>query len=1621
MLIASTESNRYQPVQGPKQKKTAKAVADQPENDQFTPAQQEELDGWNNRLRPKMGELQTPPAGATQAEQAKAKGFIVDMLDRLAGPDFNKRGLELRVEVFSGDVPQAALDDDMSRENRWTQKHPDEPWPIRGWMGIPKDSTKPIYRLVVDLGMLRTLKTEDELAFVLAAQTERLLDHDKRDPKNEEKLAPANKNYVDSREWQAAADKAAIARMSAAGYNPRGAYHALNTLYAKNPIDYPDDDLNRGLVAAAHGHEHEGMRLALVQTEVESYVRRGVPSTAKDETPLPAELSINSLPGYEKSVKDPAAFQGDFQSLALKLAADETPAWMFGNDVPPLELGKIKLAGGTAEDKEQALLKATEALNQSQHTPQQKVDGFLRLLVALRFEALPEEPFSEKTEESINTFLKVNSADWNASKFVNSLLSGDDSLQRPFITSVVFNENFQHMTAGTLPGLAATLPKAWTFDPSKKTEDPERIKDFIEKNHDKNHNSWPMAARLDKAGLDYVRGVDGQALAAEASRAGANRAMIMSNDLLGMKKPSGEFLLKLREASQGLLDASSAKREDQARLRMRPPIQDPKELYDYLTELGHSENYRDFSPEFQADLPKLLKDVAQVTTSQPGMLYSKDRPGVLPENFEKRVVEDLKAAAPEEKKQLLNFLSRHLPEEQRVRGSSPRRAWLGEAVKELSEAPVGEVVSQLATPDLSQHSELISKSLTDTYHLKPEDLPDTGTGSLRALNERVKAGEFEPKRENYQSDAAFEQAKDQYSEAQREMNKTFVLVAPLESRLVLGKMALLGHDEKVSTEVAGKLDLDSFKQVLVAGEQAKERSEILTEISGDKDSENVGTDAGAFMMDGFLAVQAQVKDLDTWYDLANRSIDFSHGGLEARVNTKRALGASLYAKLEKLEGKQLREWMGKDKVMDLLNATQASDLLVKLVGDQAAPGADLNALAQTVKQLDSDLKLNEEHPVVYLEMRDQLTENAQLQPSNVDSVFPAIKRGVTDTTEAYKKQARALSGVLAIARERAPQEQIDTIEYLMGRQDVMPAYLEKAAENQSFAPITESLQTTRQELLDADNQTRVMVANSFLAGPSGILRSAEGKQTLINHFLKNLQPDNRELGQKIANAVLFSQGEADTLAAAFILGQKPEEPKEGEDPKKGKKLDEATILNRLFDSYGVPGIKMKQYLAFTSEFKDFREAFESAQDASNPLNYYQVLKLVQNRFGDDWPKDLSIDRVLGSGSVNVAIRYRDEKTSKRQVVSLGREDIQESTSYDFVRFNKFIEELTRTPEDRERFGFVLGLLKLTQDSVNLEFKKDQAMAIQQMAYRTYHHKEGEWTIRSIDAYKVEHLGLFMEEAKGKTARKIYTKDKDLYTSAMAAMSKVEMGILKGQGSDYNWRPKPLFANPDFHDGQVLIDKDDHTVTILDFGQAVPIDNKEREAGLDLLTIIGKGDSPKAAAKRINKRYFNKQKVVTPDDMAKVMKRIDRMDCFVHLLSTLSLKGADVQLPTIHWVLGINRQLHLGEKLNRPIDQQIKAMVINHKIGLPLATYNAAHGTSQAVVKFGKTAAKVAVDVAKSVAHTVGGWFGWETDDIFKTDPHKPEAKVPVEYHGWHPNFDLHRPVTTDDLPPGSKS
>ncbi|MBN9419750.1 hypothetical protein ABS71_08690 [bacterium SCN 62-11] len=1547
MQLRPVSSQLPKPVSLP----AAPAPAANKDQFQLSPAEQKELNAWKDRLRPELGQLQSPPIGSASLDEAK--NYVESVLSKVAGPEL--KDLNVRVEVFSGDIPQAGLDDSSYREEAWKEDHPDKAWPLRTWYGLPDDN-KPFYRLAVNAGLLRTLKTEDELAFVLAQQASQLILHAKQDPKNEEELSVNGNSWIEPGAMQAGADHDGVERLVKAGYNPHAALTSLERLYAKNPEKYPIDDQKRALKAGADGHEHEGLRVALVQTQVEDYKRSGHPTASVAEIPLPAGIGGNGPALYEKNVENFPAYQEKYNVLADLVSGETTPDWMFENGSKPSQVGDIRHTEAARDDFERALLGACDHLAASGKPVQQQVDGLLRLMLSVRGDCLPAS-FTSEGAAKLGAFL--NQPGWSAAAFSDSLVRSPKSIQREFVQKVVFNEAFQQV--GGLDELVGLAPAMFCVDGKTGVSDVNKLVDFYRKNQDEPECTWAMASRNDAALRATVEKLDGQALAKQVDLDGVPLALSLATRLLNSPHQDADELAAMQKSSQGVLSAGVAVREGHAMLRLRPPLQEGPKVTSYLNGLFASEPWAPFTASFEEQLPAVLLDVARTCSGQVDFQSSEARPAVLEGGAERRL------CALAEDKDVQKFLLTHWAHETRVPGSATRRAW----TEKLSP-----LLQPVVTPDRSQHAGLLQKTLQDGYKV---ELADVSTATLKNLEERHKAGEFEPKPGDFADEKDYYKALEDYQSRMFRVGQQMKFLAPTESRLVLSPLAVLGHDVKQGFK-------GDFRAVLGAAEEAVDRSKTMRQLGEINDEEPVGVDAGAYILEGFLKMQNSVKDLDEWYGLAKRSVDFCSPAMQARPNTHKALGNALNDRLTGLEGDKLRGWLGKEDVLDWLAANQSAALVAKLIDVTGTT----ESMASQVAALDSELKLREDFPVVYHNLRNLISESAKLQPGTVDKVFPPDPRDGIEEISVFGNQMRGLSSLIAVSRGRSPEEQLETIEYLMGRVKQMPAYLETASEQQSFAPVSQTIRNVRAELADAEPMVRVVVANSFLAGPSGILRNPEGREAVLEHFLKGVPAAHMDLSRKVGKAILTSQGDADTLAVAYMLGQKPKVDANGEPMKQ----DEASVLSRLFDSYGVPGIKMKQYLAFTSEFADFREAFESAQDAAMPLNYYQVLKLVQDRFGDEWPEDLKIERVLGSGSVNVAIRYFNKEENRGEVVSLGRQDIIETTRYDFDRFHKFLNALTETPEDKEKFGYILGLLGIIEDSVKLEFDKESAMGVQQTAFKSYQRKYGDWTVRSIDAYSVKNLGMFMEEAKGKTARKIFTTKPELYREAMRPMAKAEMGILRGQTNEGNWIPKTTFANPDFHDGQVLIEEASKTVTILDFGQAVPIDNVDRDAALDLLTIIGKADSAKAAAKRLNKLYFEGQDVMSPEDMKDILHRTERMDCFIHLLSLISRKGAHVPISTVHWVLGLNRQLALGKKLDQSVQNQVRNIVLTHKVGLPLGVYNTAHAVRDKLAGW-----------AGALGHALFGWAlpahgGNDTPNVAPSEEPLPPAKE--DNWAWNP-------------------
>lgn len=1544
------------------------------------PVEKKELDSWVERYQPELGLLKSPPTGPSGPKAKDAQGYVKALVQQLAGERLRQDGIDLKVEIFSGSVAQAGLDDSTKQEKAWEKKHPESPWPVRTWYETPKDGSKPLYRLALNFGLLETLKTKEELAFVVSHQLHSLVQHHAEDPNNEKELSIGKQSFLDTRQSQLQKDSAALKMMTDAGLNPEGALGALGKLYAKFAPQYSKtDDQKAALAAAAQIQEHEGIRTSAMQLQVENLRRSGHPSTLRPSSELPASVVGPATGDYVGRLKNFAAFQSSMNSAAVELATNETPDWMFGERSKAPALKLLKTLRPNPAEYEEALLGVCEHLTSSSTDPQHRVNGLLRLAIALDGECLPEG-FSEAGKEKLREFLQANSG-WNAESFLGSLEKNGQSLHRELSRNVQLNSTFQSLLSplvvseGSFQNFAVSAPFNYSRNPETSVFEIESLPVFLKVNNDDAHESSALFGIYNDASLALVAAQDPKQLAQQLDELGLPRGLGLGNDMRGIDGLEPSFELKLRDTMEPIVTASNAVREDNARLRLRPPLAEPNKLGAYLHEFFASEAGGAFSAEFESVLPSLLLDTVRTCNHQPDLLFDVGRPRSPEEGLERRLCEMLSTASPQEKEELSRFLHRTWSHELRVPTKSERRAWTKEISSHLSGLSHQELVSQLSTPDTAQHSAFFRKTLLEGYSLAADALPDTSTASLLALEKRVSDGEFKPKRKDFDNRADYEKARDAYKARQEAMQEVSAFLAPAEGRLVLSKLAVLGHDSATSLEVAGRLSGSEFVSILQTAEEAVERSKLVKKVTGATGFEVVGTDAGSFLLDAFLATESSFDSIESFYEHAKRAAELSPGALESRPDTRGRLAEALNARLEKLESKELREWLAKDRVLDTLKPSQTAELMAKLLGDLAKPGSDVTQLGAAVKELDTTFKLKEKHGIAYVLLRDNVTLQSKLQPHTLNDVFPPEEGGPVDYLAQFRAQLSGLSGLIAMTRNHPPKEQIATLEYLMGRSEEMPQFLEKASENQSLGPVAQTVRNARTSLSESEIPVRVMVANSFLAGPNGLLKHPDGKKAIFDHFLKNVTEKSLPLARPLTEAILTSQGDTDTLAVAAVLGQRLKE-RDGT----GKGLTEADILSRVFDSYGVPGVKMKQYLAFTSQFAAYREAFEDAQDASNPLNYYEMLRLIQNRFGDEWPEDLTIDRLLGSGSVNVAIRYNNTTTGKREVVSLGRQDIVEQTAYDFSRFNKFVDALTATPEGKASFGFIKGLTGIIADSVELEFDKESAMAVQKQAFETYKHtfKDG-WTLRSIDAYQVKNLGLFMEEAKGTTARKILSSKPELYKEAMRHVAYAEFNLLKGRDASNNLVPKPNFANPDIHDGQVLIDESTKTATILDFGQAVPITNKERQIGLDILSVIGGATTSAGAARLLNKRFFpdaKKGEGITKHEIKDLRKNTKQMmDKFIRLLSLVSEKGAEVPLSTVHWVLALNRQIVLGEKLDQGIKAQVFGMVVNHRLGLPLTVFN----TVQA-------AAQKTTEIAGAVVGGIAGWVtGWFTEETAKAE------------------------------------
>lgn len=681
-----------------------------------------------------------------------------------------------------------------------------------------------------------------------------------------------------------------------------------------------------------------------------------------------------------------------------------------------------------------------------------------------------------------------------------------------------------------------------------------------------------------------------------------------------------------------------------------------------------------------------------------------------------------------------------------------------------------------------------------------------------------------------------------------------------------------------------------------------------------------------------------------------RILRLSGAGYIPTLEMEQRVRQQLQAQLNDIPVKKRYAWLKRDHLRKALGAEFVGQQLAQYVL-QGKP-EDRKELRAKIDKILREIPLREKWPDAYEVFRNQMVEGANIQPQELSNIVPEDRRSTTQKADVTDSLVRAASAFSSMTRTLSHQSQIQMIEFIMGRSTELPeevnAFMRDHKVNEIDLPRLFS--QIREELKYRTVLERALVVDSVLAGPNGLLANPSGKQIIKDHIMKSVAEGNRDNVSKMVEALDRAEGGNISIFFAYALAQKSEA--------QNKLLSEGVVFRAFLDFYGVPGVKLAQYLAFTSELKEAQASMEQYQDAAMPISYYDALQLIKDRLGEKWnPMKYKVIKIIGSGSVNIAIELLNLETGKSEVVSIGREKIEIKTKEDFRRFRNLLRELTITPELEKDFGFVVGLVDIIQRSVALEFDKELSFRIQNQVQELYHQTIDGWHVQSVRANSVDQaaLALYMDKAPGKSARKIFGANPEIYKSAMAALMKVEYDVLRGVNQKHNWLPIPLHANPDVHDGQVLIDVENRTVTILDFGQALPISNEERDLGLDLLLIVGKGVSVDTAIRyieRYSQQIQKKRIVLSREKVKKIFQKTDRMDIFVHLLSHISESGFDVPLASIHWVLGANRLIKLGEKIGHSPESSLRWLLGFRKFGLPTAIFNWGEDVADVVERIG---------------------------------------------------------------------
>lgn len=611
--------------------------------------------------------------------------------------------------------------------------------------------------------------------------------------------------------------------------------------------------------------------------------------------------------------------------------------------------------------------------------------------------------------------------------------------------------------------------------------------------------------------------------------------------------------------------------------------------------------------------------------------------------------------------------------------------------------------------------------------------------------------------------------------------------------------------------------------------------------------------------------------------------------------------------------------LSEPKLRNLLHINEFTDLLINYIKKEV-PLNDLLGLERSFRKLNNELSLDVLHLEVFLKFRNEIVKMYEVQPYQLEIIFPIDRRSKTERLVGFSIQVRYLSAICGIVRNREFEEQLAFINYVMGRTHSIPEWVndvhDKILEHSlSRYGLIGPLLNFREDLQFRSIVERAFIINCMICGYGGLAIDPSGQTLLLSQLNASFPDEQKEIVNKVTEALIETDGKYVSLIFSYILAQSA----------KGEKITSTQMLGSLLESFGVPGQKMAQYLAFTHHFKDYYNSFKDFQDSVAPVEHFEILQLIQERFQGEWAKEKKIKKLIGSGTVNLAVLVEDQKLNLNQVVVIMRKGIENKTTLDFERFQKFVQNLEAKSDQKYSFAFVSGLVDIIKSSVEIEFDKENSSSMQSKAEKIYQNLPTQNTVATVPVYSTHEYAIITGEAEGITAKRMFEQDHALYCQLMKHVFNAEWAVLTSpliRGNEV----LTTLANPDLHDGQVLIHQ--KSAKIIDFGQVLEVDSNSLRDALVLTLSVSGYFEPEQVLTLLQKIKNKNIKSIQLQDVQNIFMHKEPMERFVHLISHLNKKGVKVSLPAIHWVLATHRLQQLSLKIEAQFEEKVTQLLMS---------------------------------------------------------------------------------------------